>query len=193
MVGLFRNMLQVMNRRSRGGTSWSMHPHGDNSEPVIPPRLCDAIRTGSPRVSGESLARLDAQVLGMSGEHERRRRRRAVLYRIGGVVAAAAGLAIAVSVAWWGGGIRSSADELVLRADEPVTILHAFRLAKLIERPGGGVSLTWDVTADGVVDRRDVEVLAARAVRLSAGRDDRRTNAEPSGAAGNSQKAGVGT
>lgn len=137
-------------------------------------------------MSAESMARLDAAVLGMAAAH--RRRRSAVLYRIGGAVAAAAGLAIAVSVAWWGpAGGRNSADELVLGDGEPVTILHAFRLARLIEGRGSGLSLTWDVTADGVVDRRDVEALAARAVRLNVGRDDRRTGAERTG-----ERSGVG-
>ena len=49
-----------------------------------------------------------------------------------------------------------------------VDILDAFALAKQI-RTQSVTSARWDMNGDGVVDERDVAVIAARAVRLAKG------------------------
>jgi hypothetical protein len=52
--------------------------------------------------------------------------------------------------------------------DGRVDILDAFALARQLEQ-GGTKNLQLDVNKDGVVDERDVAVLAARAVKLERG------------------------
>ncbi|MCX6929849.1 MAG: dockerin type I domain-containing protein, partial [Verrucomicrobia bacterium] len=52
--------------------------------------------------------------------------------------------------------------------DHHVDILDAFALARQLKQ-GGPSNLQLDVNGDGVVDERDVEALAARAVKLGEG------------------------
>lgn len=142
-------------------------------EPEIPPRLAEAIRRFE-RLDGVDLSRLDRAVLDEAGRQlgsARARRRSGVIWRIGSAVAAAAGLALAVYVAW--PGVRGPNPAVVaFDATKPVTILDAFRLARMLEPGTGGtspkLSPTWDVTGDGAIDQRDVDAIAARAVRLDA-------------------------
>jgi len=134
------------------------------TKPDIPPRLAEALRRHE-RASTDriNLAALDASVL--DGIRARGQRRR-VLWRLSGAMAAAAGLAVALYVPW-GQNSAPVAPMVVFDATRPVTILEAFRLARLLES-SRAVSPTWDVSGDGVVDDRDVEVLGARAVRLAS-------------------------
>lgn len=53
--------------------------------------------------------------------------------------------------------------------DKRVDILDAFQLARQLDS-GAKPLPNYDVTGDGVVDRRDVEFIAARAVKLEKGR-----------------------
>lgn len=61
---------------------------------------------------------------------------------------------------------RSLAREDV-NHDGRVDILDAFQLARQVK--SGGASPGLDLNGDGVIDRRDAEVIAARAVRLEKG------------------------
>ena len=49
-----------------------------------------------------------------------------------------------------------------------VDILDAFALARRLASPGQ-IDLQWDMNGDGVVDERDVDVVARAAVRLPTG------------------------
>jgi len=55
-----------------------------------------------------------------------------------------------------------------LKHESHVDILDAFALARQLQQ-SGIPSLKWDANGDGVVDERDVTVLAARAVKLERG------------------------
>lgn len=144
-------------------------------EPEVPPSLAEAIRRAEHRAAGRvDLSALDRAVLGSASRRIRARRgRSAVVWRIGGAVAAAAGVALAVYIARpspRGTAVPATDASLVFDASGRVTILDAFRLARLLGpgdgRGGSPLSPTWDVTGDGTIDQRDVDAIAARAVRL---------------------------
>ena len=52
-----------------------------------------------------------------------------------------------------------------LTGDGKVDVLDAFFLARQIKN-GGPLDLKWDVNGDGVVDQRDVDWIASKAVSL---------------------------
>jgi hypothetical protein len=80
----------------------------------------------------------------------------------------------------WGGGVAAAAAMVLvvlrllpshapgLQAGQRVTILDAFSLARLIKQ-GGKIDSSWDVNRDGVIDQKDVDALAAKAVALPKG------------------------
>jgi hypothetical protein len=88
-----------------------------------------------------------------------------VLARVGLPLSAAAAVALAALGLWrWN---HAAPAPLAAGPADAVTILDAFTLARLLrdgQRPGPA----WDANLDGVVDARDVDALARRAVRLSA-------------------------
>jgi hypothetical protein len=85
--------------------------------------------------------------------------------------AAAAVLVLGVMLSRVVFGPGPAREQLITRAQfehgAAVDILNAFALARRLE--AGVVPADYDLNADGVVDRRDVDVLAARAVRLAGG------------------------
>jgi hypothetical protein len=80
----------------------------------------------------------------------------------------------------WGGGVAAAAAMVLIAlhlwpsrgpAYHPgatVTILDAFSLARQI-KSGTKIDKTWDANGDGVIDQKDVDALAVRAVSLSTG------------------------
>lgn len=77
----------------------------------------------------------------------------------------------------WGGGAAAAAAILLvaLRLAQPpshpsshVTILDAFSLARQL-KSGEKPDKSWDINGDGVVDQKDVDALAAKAVQLPKG------------------------
>jgi hypothetical protein len=146
-------------------------------EPV-PPALAEALRSAhraeyAPPTPAD-WAELDAVVLNEAHTHFARQRRRPLrLILRGGGLAAAAGLALAVWAAWPGARVHTPTPIAAFDPSKPggITILDAFALARLLEAPRSAgsppLSMTWDITGDGVVDALDVEALAGRAVRLS--------------------------
>ncbi len=86
----------------------------------------------------------------------------------GGVAAAAAVAAVVLPTLWVGPGQSEPAVALGDYAPgEPVDVVDALRLARALERGGESVSITWDLSGDGVVDRADVDAVAMRAVVLN--------------------------
>ena len=76
----------------------------------------------------------------------------------------------------WGGGAAAAAAVLLIAlrlapSSHPsthVTILDAFSLARQL-KSGTTPNKSWDINGDGVVDQKDVEALAAKAVQLPKG------------------------
>ncbi len=144
-------------------------------EPIIPDRLAADLRhltnieTNAPEVFEDELLSLARHRLGRSNRLRIHARRAAPL-------AAAAGLALTVGVGLWAiNGQRPTPGPMIDRAAQiamdidgngRIDILDAFVIARAIES-GSLLSSTWDVTADGVVDLRDVDAVAAAAVSLT--------------------------
>ena len=163
-----------------------MDPRGQptpppDSDPADPATLADAIRRAQYSAPDPAtLSHLDDAVLSMAAQRiGRRPSTAAILRRIGLPLAAAAGLALAVWAVWPQRVSSPVASPRIAATFDPakpggVTILDAFTLAKLLKSqqqqsaPSSPVSPTWDINGDGVVDDRDVESLAQRAVQLSA-------------------------
>lgn len=104
---------------------------------------------------------VDAAVLANIARQSARIRRMRVLLRWGGGAAAAAAVLL-VSVHLW------TSRPPAYHPGARVTILDAFTLARQL-KAGEKIDPSWDVNHDGVVDQRDVDALASRAVSLSAG------------------------
>ena len=75
--------------------------------------------------------------------------------------------AAAALLVWLAFGHRAIPGDL--DGNGRIDILDAFALARRIEA-GEGMDRALDVTGEGIVDRRDVDALAARAVRLEGAR-----------------------
>lgn len=138
----------------------------------IPDRLARDLRTLEPQASWPG----DDPVIAAAWAQLRGRPSRRPL-RIGAWsagLAAAAGLAISAMV-WLNqpvrhgpaGGLASGGDTPAAAGPaSPVTMLDAYRLALMLERREAVTATSWDANADGAIDGRDVEALAARAVSL---------------------------
>lgn len=137
-----------------------------HEDPAISPGLKAAL--GRLDAAPGSLAELDARVLGASRAHMRSRRRRRQWLSYGSAAAAAALIASAALI--WVNQTKMIPNQMA-HVDEPVTILKAFALARLLEQRSSGsinIDSSWDASADGRIDQLDVDALAAAAVRLSA-------------------------
>jgi hypothetical protein len=140
-----------------------------DSDPLIPARLEAQLRRGySPPPLDEGVERA---VQSASREHAAGRRRRRWVLVSAGPLAAAAGLALAVYLAQTGhtpGTVtapgRVAAGDHDLNRDGRVDMLDVLLLAR--RAPGERA----DVNGDGVGDDRDVDAVAALAVRLDGGR-----------------------
>ena len=63
--------------------------------------------------------------------------------------------------------LHVAAGPMDIDRDGSVNILDALRLAQQLPT-GQELSTQWDFNGDGTIDRRDVDIVAFRAVRLSA-------------------------
>lgn len=114
----------------------------------------------------------DEAILGHARQHFARRRRLRLVTRWAGAGAVAAGILVAIWLpTLW--PPRAQRLDRLAQAPPPatapqvrqVTILDAFAIARALES-GAAVKAEWDSNRDGVVDRRDVDAVAAVAVRL---------------------------
>lgn len=143
-----------------------------HDDPHIPDRLArDLRRLDSP---GEAPWPADDPVLGARSRLRGRAARRPLrLAAWSAGLAAAAGLAIS-AIVWLnpparhgparGTGARE-APAVASGPDSPVTMLDAYRLALILDSDGAAAS-AWDANADGAVNSRDIDTLAAVAVSL---------------------------
>ncbi len=95
-------------------------------------------------------------------------------------LAAAAVLAIGVWGGWMflgrSGPVAGSGMTAIAHGpSEHVTILDAFALARMLEARqrdaaagAAAIPMAWDIDGNGVIDQRDVDAIAQRAVRLSS-------------------------
>lgn len=115
-------------------------------------------------------AEVDEAILTRARRHLSARRRRRRLLVCAVPVAAAAGLVLWLAVerrARDGGAGEAIAAEDV-DGNGRVDIIDAYVLALRIEQglPSGGGR--WDLNGDGALDRRDVDLVASRAVRIGS-------------------------
>lgn len=153
------------------------HTPGHHDDQV-PPRLADALRAAQDPVSADDLQALDSRIRTLSRAHfARGSRRSGILARITGAspaaqrIAAALAAAAAIALTVW--LVRPTVRTMPQRvaAGDPshaITILDAFTLARRLRDGVEAPPETWDANADGLVDHRDVEALAASAVRLTS-------------------------
>lgn len=120
---------------------------------------------------------VDAQVWSAARQCWLRQRRRTAVRWFQAGAASAAAIALAVWLSWptsRSAAPTPSAPPARLAAatcpsfdrSRKASILDAFTLAKSLERHAA-LDASWDLNQDGVVDRQDVDVIAARAVSLN--------------------------
>lgn len=141
-------------------------PHTIETEP-LPPALIARLRSSAD-------ARLfvppdvDEAVLREAERHLRAIRRRRRFRRFAGWGGAAAAAAVALTATLWLiAPPRQYAREDIDRSGR-VDIVDALLLARGLE--AGPAADRWDVNADGIVDQRDVDAIAMRAVALNGSR-----------------------
>ena len=149
---------------------------GPTGEPELPPELSLTLRglyegpVQVPRAVDEAILR-DARF----GFSRRRRFRLAVRWAGAAVAAAAAVVVVAFNLHRGSPGATNVAtsQQTFVAGDVDrnghVDILDAFVLARKVDARPVTVTRSDDVNADGVLDRRDVDAVAAMAVRLPGG------------------------
>jgi hypothetical protein len=143
-----------------------------NREPneTVDPRDPDELRTLAsalddlqphpPAVPGS----VDAAILSRARLALGRPRRRPVrLFRWAGVAAAAAAALLLSLFSDWP---RPARDPMDIDRSGRVDILDAFAMARRIET-GPSPDAAWDLNRDGRIDRKDVDVVAMAAVKIS--------------------------
>ena len=143
------------------------------SEPALPPRLADdLVRLQRGRLPDVPPA-LDAEILREARAGYARRRRFWVAARTIGAAAAAAAAAVVAVVLYLDRKEAArppvAGTQTVVRGDVDgngrVDMLDAYLLAKQVDGKSGATAAV-DLNGDGVTDRRDVDAVAAAAVRL---------------------------
>lgn len=156
----------------------SSMPHAPgHQDDQVPPRLADALRAAQDPVSADDLQALDSRIRTLSRAHfASAPRRSGILARITGAspaaqrIAAALAAAAAIALTVW--LVRPTVRTMPQRVaagdrSHAITILDAFTLARRLRDGVESPPERWDANADGLVDHRDVEALAASAVRLT--------------------------
>ena len=150
----------------------SKHSHGDGDEAVLP-----GFGAALSRMHGAGPVvppALDEAILGAARAGFFRRRRFRLMARWAGAGAAAAAAVVVVAVNLHRGRppTRVAVSNVAGDVDGNgrVDMLDAFMLARRVEAGSAAAAPRADLNGDGVVDRRDVDAVAAIAVRLP-GRD----------------------
>ena len=145
------------------------HEHDDASEPQIPARLAAELKAlyAPPRLIPPQV---DASVLGKARRYLKNMRGLRPVIRVPQFLAAAAVVALAALIgSLLFPSIRPAplAREAINR-DGRVNVLDAFALARQLQR-GAITDQKFDFNADGVVDQKDIDAVAARAVKVEKG------------------------
>ena len=104
---------------------------------------------------------VDSAILAAAARNLAKRRSRSWQW-----ISAAAALIVAGWLAWPQFGTQIAREDV--NRDGRVDILDALVLSRRISS-GGAQGTQWDLNHDGVIDERDVELIAKRAVRLAKG------------------------
>jgi hypothetical protein len=148
-------------------------PENQNQEPTAPPRLVDALRSVHnqkllvpPSIDEAILGQARARLDGASEKAEVR-----VVRFPGWGLAAAAAVVLGLGLGFLVNRL-SHPPAVIAREDVDrngrVDILDAFALARKLKQSGAaGTAL--DLNGDGIVDQRDIDWVAARAVKLHKG------------------------
>jgi len=97
----------------------------------------------------------------------RRIRLRWARYAAAAIVLLVVGLSVVRNHSSSNPQVTAAAIPMDINQDGTVNILDAMRLAQQLPT-AQGLSSQWDFNGDGMIDRRDVDLVAYRAVRLSA-------------------------
>jgi hypothetical protein len=115
---------------------------------------------------------IDNAVLGEARSHLAKKHSRLKFARWAVSAAAAAVIVFAFVLNFDGNKTKPMAEASAIKEDIDrngrVDILDAFVLARRVES-GGAVDLKLDINGDGIVDHKDIDAVAARAVRLKKG------------------------
>ena len=152
-----------------------MPGHDGDADPVFPDRLSRDLRSLA-RVEMIVPNQIKDELRAKAQRHLAPRNRLRIHVRRAAPLAAAAGLALTVGIGLWAikgpaptpGPMIDPAAPIAMDIDGSgrIDILDAFVIARAIES-GSSLSSAWDVTADGVVDLRDADAVAAAAVSLT--------------------------
>jgi hypothetical protein len=138
-------------------------------EPIVPARLSEALRQWQePRVSVP--ARVDEAILAQARVHLREIAAPAVVPFPNWLAAAAAivaGLGLTFLLSRTGPDVPAFAREDVDRNGR-VDMLDAFALARKLQA-GAVPDQTFDLNGDGIIDQRDIDTIAAQAVKIHKG------------------------
>jgi hypothetical protein len=130
----------------------------------LPPALQQALREGFGRTPAVP-ADLDRLITAQARAHLARRARWRLVVRLGSAVAAAVAVGALVWLPLASRPSRVSALAGDVNTDGRVDMLDAYLMARALcdQRSADG---RWDLNGDKVIDQRDVDALAARAVSL---------------------------
>jgi hypothetical protein len=145
------------------------HEHDDASEPRIPARLAAELKAlyAPPRLVPPQV---DASVLGKARRYLAKMRGLRPVIRFPQWLAAAAVVALAALIGslLFPSKLRTSLAREDINRDGRVDVLDAFALARQLQR-GAITDQKFDFNADGVVDQKDIDAVAARAVKVEKG------------------------
>jgi hypothetical protein len=141
--------------------------HGDADEPQIPARLAQELKAlyAPPQLVP---ARVDDSLLGKARRYLAQMRGLRPVIRFPQWLAAAAAVILCALVGslWLPSKRSGSLAREDLNLDGRVDVLDAFELARRLQQ--GAISdPAFDFNADGVVDQKDIDAVAARAVMLA--------------------------
>ena len=141
-------------------------------EPRLPPALASAFHRAYGRTTAVPPA-IDASILRDARAGFSRRRRFQLMVRWIGASAAAAAAVVVLAVNLHRGRAPTSVAVSNIPGDVDgsgrVDMLDALLLARRVDAGSAGAAKDADVNGDGVVDRADVNAVAALAVRLPGG------------------------
>lgn len=145
----------------------SDHEHDDPTEPQVPARLAQELKAlyAPPRLVPP---RVDDSVLAKARRYLAQVRELRPVIRFPQWLAAAAAVILCGLIGWvWMPTKRNGAwAREDINHDGRVDVLDAFALARRLQQ-GAVADPNLDLNADGVVDKKDIDAVAARAVMLA--------------------------
>ena len=142
------------------------HQQNDADEPRLPARLSEDLK--ALYVPSRIIPpQIDASILAAAREHlaDAAQSRRIVQYPRWLAAAAVVALAAVLASLWFSTRRSPELAREDLNRDGRVDVLDAFALARRLQQ-GAAADRLFDINGDGVVDQKDIEAIAVRAVKL---------------------------